>query len=130
MLRRIFMAAMLAAATLATTAAHAADAAKFEPAAFAAAQAAGKPILVEVHADWCPTCTKQKPILGELATDPANKDLVRFVVDFDSQKDVLRTLNVRMQSTLIAYRGAVEQDRSVGVTDAAQIKALVAKTRG
>jgi thioredoxin 1 len=129
--RRILLSGLLAGTALAAAApALAATEAKFDAAAFAAAQQAGKPILVEVHAPWCPTCTKQKPILGKLGAEPANKDLVRFVVDFDSQKDVLATLDVRMQSTLIAFRGKQEMGRSVGVTDAAQIKALVDKTRG
>ena len=55
--------------------------------AFAAAQKAGKPIFVDVHASWCPICAKQKPILSELTADPKFKNLVFFVVDFDSQKD-------------------------------------------
>ncbi len=129
MLRRVLLATALAAMP-ALMPAMAATEAKFEQAAFAAAQAAGKPILVEVHADWCPTCAKQKPILGRLGEDPANKDLVRFVVDFDAQKDVVRALGARMQSTLIAFRGKQEVGRSVGVIDEAQIKALVAQTRG
>jgi thioredoxin-like negative regulator of GroEL len=128
--RRILLSGLLAGTALAAAPARAASEAKFDPAAFAAAQKAGKPILVEVHAPWCPTCAKQKPILGKLGAEPANKELVRFVVDFDSQKEVLATLNVRMQSTLIAFRGSQEMGRSVGVTDEAQIKALVDKTRG
>ena len=34
--------------------------------AFKAAQASGSPILVEIHADWCPTCKAQKPIIDKL----------------------------------------------------------------
>lgn len=124
-----FMTIGAVAAPVLATRGRASTEARFEPAAFAAAQAAGKPILVEVHAPWCPTCAKQKPILGRLAAEPANRDLVRFVVDFDSQKDALRALGVRTQSTLIAFRGKVEKDRSVGVTDEGQIRALVDKTR-
>ena len=130
MQRRILLTAILAGGAVMAGAARAAMEAKFDAAAFAAAQAAGKPILVTVFAPWCPTCAKQKPILGKLGAEPANKDLVWFIVDFDSQKDALTTLNVRMQSTLIAFRGRQEMDRSVGVTDEAQIKALVDKTRG
>ena len=110
--------------------ARAATSAKYDAASFAAAQAAGKPILVAVHASWCPTCTKQRPIIDELAGRAENRDLVIFMVDFDSQKDVVKGLDVRMQSTLIAFKGKVERDRSVGITDPAAIGALVAKARG
>lgn len=61
--------------------------------------------------------------------DPANSGLLVFEIDFDSQKDVLREFNVRQQSTLIAFRGAEERGRAVGITDPAAIAALVATTR-
>src|SRR4051812_5946841 len=85
--------------------AHAADAQPFADEAFEAAQAAGKPILVEVSAPWCPICRTQKPILAKLGTDPRFKDLVLFEIDFDSQKPLLRRFNARQQSTLIAFKG-------------------------
>ena len=85
------------------TVAGAATQANFTPAAFAAAQQAGKPILVAVHASWCPTCAKQRPIIESLAAAPENKDLVILVVDFDAQKDIVKSFDVRMQSTLIAF---------------------------
>lgn len=120
----------LAGAALGGGSARAAGEAKFDAKAFADAQAAGKPILVAVHADWCPVCVKQKPILSRLGAEPAMKDLVVFVVDFDSQKDVTQRFGVQKQSTLIVFRGSVERDRSVGVTDEAALKALLAKAVG
>ena len=99
----------------------------FDAAAFAAAQKAGKSILVEVSAPWCPTCQAQKPILGSLFAEPEYRDLVKFEVDFDSRKDVLKDLGVRVQSTLIVYKGATETGRTVGDTNAASIAALLAK---
>jgi thioredoxin 1 len=95
---------------------------------FAAAQKAGSPIFVAVHASWCPTCKAQRPILSELMADPKFKNLVYFVVDFDSQKEVVAYFNVRMQSTLIAFKGATETGRSVGDTERASIAALLNKT--
>lgn len=128
MQRRSLLAALLGGSAMMMAApAGAAMEAKFDAAAFAAAQAAGKPILVAVHADWCPVCTKQKPILSRLGADPAMKDLMVFVVDFDAQKDVVRRFGAQMQSTLIVFRGSVERDRSVGVTDEAALKALLGK---
>lgn len=99
----------------------------FTAAAFEAAQAQGKPILIDVSASWCPTCRAQAPILSKLMSDPRFKNLVAFNVDFDSQKDVLRKLNVQRQSTLIVFKGKQEAGRSVADTDPASIEALVAK---
>ena len=108
--------------------ASAAAVAPFTPAAFAAAQKAGEPILVEITAPWCPTCKAQKPILGKLEAEPQFKDLHVFEVDFDSQKDVVRGFNARAQSTLIAFKGAREVARSVGDTQPDSIGDLVGKS--
>ncbi|MCJ2136598.1 thioredoxin family protein [Methylobacterium sp. J-026] len=100
----------------------------FSESAFAAAQQSGRPILVEVSAPWCPICKTQKPILAKLSADPRFKDLQIFDIDFDSQKAMLKRLDVRMQSTLIAYKGATEVGRSVGETQPEWIEGLVEKT--
>ena len=110
--------------------AQAATEAPFTQQAFATAQHDGKPILVDISAPWCPTCAKQRPILSQLMTDPAFKDLVVYQVDFDHQKDVVRALGAQMQSTLVVFRGAVEKGRSTGDTNAECIKALLQKTNG
>lgn len=132
--RRLFAAIAAVVATLSLgsfglpgSVAWAADKQPFDQAAFAAAQAAGKPILVEVTAPWCPTCKAQAPILSELRGEPRFKDLVSFNIDFDSQKDLLKTFGVRMQSTLIVFKGAQEVGRSTGNSKAASIEALLAK---
>ena len=121
---------MLAASALTFVAAQPvfARAQRFTQAAFDAAKAAGKPILVEVTAPWCPTCRAQQPILQKLTTDPRFRDLVVLTVDFDSQKDVLRSLNVQSQSTLVVFKGRQEVGRSAGDTNEASITALVAKS--
>lgn len=101
----------------------------YTPAAFAAAQRDGKPILVHVTAPWCPTCAKQRPILAELERDPKFKDLDVFDVDFDTQKSVLHAMGVQMQSTLIAFHGTAEKARSTGETSEAAIRTLLDKTK-
>lgn len=107
--------------------AMAAEPVPFTMAGFDAAQKAGRSILVEVHAPWCPTCKAQAPILSELRKREAYKNLVVFHVDFDTQKDVLKRLNAQMQSTLITFKGSSETGRSVGDTKPDSIAALVAK---
>ena len=117
-----------AAGAVFATAAFATETKPFTADAFAAAQKAGKPILVAIHASWCPVCAKQKPILSELLSEPKFKDLTYFVVDFDSQKDAVNAFGARMQSTLIAFKGQGETGRSVGDTDRSSIAALLNKT--
>ena len=73
----------------------------FTQAAFEAAQAAGKPILVDVYAPWCPVCRAQQAPIAAAQADPANADLVVFRLDFDSQKAEQRPLRVTGQATLI-----------------------------
>ncbi len=99
----------------------------FDQKAFEAAQAADQPILVEIHAPWCPVCKLQEPILSKLGTEPRFKRMVAFKIDFDSQKDLLRRFNVQKQSTLIVFKGRKEIARSTGDSNANSIQQLLAK---
>ncbi|OQW58447.1 MAG: thiol reductase thioredoxin [Proteobacteria bacterium SG_bin9] len=110
------------------TTAYAGSTAPYTQEAFKAAQAAGQPILVEVHADWCPTCKAQESVLNALKTDPKFDKLVTFRVNYDQQKQVLREFNAQAQSTLIVFKGASEVGRSVGDTRRASIESLVGKS--
>lgn len=100
----------------------------FAQARFDEALKAGKPIVVEIHASWCPTCKAQTAILGPMLKDPKFADLIVLRVDFDAQKDVVRKFGATMQSTLIAFKGGAEVARSVGDTNPASIAALLGKT--
>jgi thiol-disulfide isomerase/thioredoxin len=119
-----FRTALVPAMLLATSIAAAA-AQPFEPSAFQSAQAAGRTILVDVTAPWCPTCRQQRPILEQVERE--KPDLVVFEVDFDNAKDTLRRFRVSAQSTLVVFRGSNEVARSTGITDPAAIRALIAR---
>ena len=130
--RRIAVALLLAplafAALSTANLAQAAEPAKFTLAAFEAAKKAGLPILVDVTAPWCPVCKAQKPILSELAGQPKFAKLVILEVDFDSQKEVLKSLKVQSQSTLISFKGEEEVGRSTGVTNKGAIESQLNKS--
>jgi thioredoxin 1 len=125
--RSVVLAAVAASAALIAPA-FATETRNFDLESFAAVQKAGKSIFVAIHASWCPSCKAQKPILSELMSAPKFKDLVYFVIDFDKQKDAVKYFGVRMQSTLIAFKGEKETGRSVGDTERSSIAALLNKT--
>ena len=121
---------VLAAALLAggrPGAGQAADSTAYDQSAFEAAQAAGRPILVQISAPWCPICRAQKPILAALSADPRFKTLAVFTIDFDAQRDLVRRFRAQMQSTLIVYKGGTEVARSVGETQPEWIEQLLEK---
>ncbi len=98
----------------------------YTPAAFAAAQNAGSPILVDIHADWCPTCRKQAPTIDALSRDAAYGKVVILKIDFDTQAADWKALGAQKQSTLIVFKGKQETGRGVGTTDPQAIRTLVA----
>ncbi|WP_454657882.1 thioredoxin family protein [Bosea beijingensis] len=125
--RRHLLAVAAFAGLVSSVPSHAAENIPYTPGAFGEAQKAGKPILVEIHADWCPTCRAQAPIISDLRKNPRFKDLVVFRVDFDGQKDVVKQFGARMQSTLIVFKGSREAGRSVGDTNGKTIETLLVK---
>lgn len=62
--RRSIIFAKIAASTALIVPAFAADTEMFNMKLFTAAQKADKPILVAIHASWCPTCKAQDPSLA------------------------------------------------------------------
>ncbi len=92
---------------------------------FEAAQREGRTIIVDVHADWCPTCRAQAPILTELRSDPRLAEALFVRVDFDRDRDFLRAHRIPRQSTILVFDGAEEKGRSIAETNRARLRAFV-----
>lgn len=99
----------------------------YEQALFDGLMARGQPVLVWIHADWCPTCKAQGKLLPGLLGRPELRDITVLKVDFDSQKPLVRKFRAFQQSTLIMHRGGRETGRSIGVTQTDSLRALLAK---
>jgi thiol-disulfide isomerase/thioredoxin len=67
-------------------------------------------VFLDVHADWCPTCLRQGPIVEALAAEFAGR--VRFVrVDADREGRVLRSFGASRLPTYIVFENGEEIDR-------------------
>ena len=97
----------------------------FNQAQFDAQRTSGKPVAVVFHADWCPTCRAQAPVLKELMQSAEFKGLTLFVADFDTEKTFKRSLGVTQQSTIIVFKDGKESARSTGDTQQERLAALL-----
>lgn len=99
----------------------------FDQAAYAKAVAGGGPVIVQFHADWCPTCKAQAPIVSEVLNETKMKSVMLFVANFDTEKALKKALNVSTQSTFVVFKGSKEVARSTGQTSRGEIEATFAK---
>lgn len=123
-------AALLAAATLFAVAcapAHAMPSEAYSAERLAALQAAGKTVLVDVHAPWCPTCRRQGEILTEALTEPEFKHIAALTLDWDDQRDEARAHGAPRQSTLLLFKGGAKLGMQVAETDPGKIRAFLAR---
>jgi len=118
---------LMAIVTFLASQASVASGEKFDDAKFEAQLSSGKPVLVVVHAPWCPTCRAQSAVLNDLFANDTYKTITYLIVDFDSQKEVLKKFNISRQSTLVVYKKGKEVARSIGATSSSVIEAQLGK---
>lgn len=89
------------------------------------AQAAGKPVAVHFHADWCPTCKAQEKAFNGLRGDSQLKGITLLVANYDNERELKKAMNVRSQSVVVVFRGSKETARIGGETKPEKIKAAL-----
>lgn len=70
----------------ATSSANAFEQLPFSNALYSQALAESRPVVINVHADWCTTCQAQDRVLEQLVGDPRFDRLLMLMVDYDSQQ--------------------------------------------
>lgn len=107
--------------------ASAAEPVPFTKTSFEQAKTGKKPVLLDFHADWCPTCVKQQAALKPLLKEEPFKDVVAFTVNFDEETELKKTYKVSNQSTLVLLKDGKEVARGVAVTDREALRTLLGK---
>ncbi|MDO5054676.1 thioredoxin family protein [Pasteurella oralis] len=97
----------------------------FEQAAFESALQMNKPVLIDVYADWCPTCKRQLKVLEPMLQEEQFNDYTVFKVDYDEQKDALKNFQVTRQSTLILFNEGKELRRSIAETNETRLRQFI-----
>lgn len=84
-------------------------------------QQAGEAVSLSFYAKWCATCQMQERVFRKFKGD-ASVPGTLLVVDYDQSHQIMQSLHVHAQSTLIVYKGHAERHRSGGLTDPQALK--------
>lgn len=82
----------------------------------------GRPVLVDLWAEWCAPCRKVGPIVEEISTERADS-LDVFKLNVDDDPDVAMRYGVSSIPTLLVFSGGEEVGRVVGALPKARIEA-------
>lgn len=84
----------------------------------------GKPVLVDLWAEWCAPCRKVGPLVDEISTERA-ASLDVFKLNVDDNPDVAMRYGVNSIPTLLVFSGGEEVGRVVGALPKARIEAAI-----
>lgn len=74
----------------------------FTESAYKAAIASKKDIVLDFHADWCPVCVANEPVLNEAVSKlSADSNVVVFKVNYDESTDLKKQFGITYQSTFV-----------------------------
>jgi len=121
-----FQSGLVAALIALAPAAAALDIQPYSADRLAQLQAAGKPVAVHFHADWCGTCKTQEKALRAIKAEGSLPQVTLLVADYDKEKDLRRMLKVAAQSTLVVFKGSNEVARVGGETATDKLKTALA----
>jgi thioredoxin 1 len=99
---------VLAAVLLLAVPAAANDFSAYDKAKLDAAIKSGAPVVVHVHAEWCPICRKQIMVLDEIFKDPTLARIVTVRVNYDVDRDFVSAFKVRRQANVLVFKGGKE----------------------
>lgn len=77
---------------------------------------AGAVVLVDIFADWCPTCAKQQKLIQQYREENPDNEFHILEVDFDDNKQAVRELRAPRQSTVLLFKGNEQYWYSVAET--------------
>ena len=83
---------------------------------FAARNASGEPMLVEIYASWCPTCKAQHEAFEHLVETGQQPPIRAIRVDYDRDTAFREKLGINYTGALLIFENGREIARQGGIT--------------
>lgn len=109
----------------AATPAAAKDFSAYDKAKLEAAIQSGGPVVVHVHAEWCPICRRQVTVLDGIFKDPALAKFQTVRVNYDRDREFVTAFKVKRQANILVFKGGKEAARVDYDPDENRIRAAV-----
>lgn len=103
--------AIAAAIAFAVSPAAAKDFPAYDRAKLETAIKSGAPVVVHVHAEWCPICRRQIVVLDELFKSPALAKVQTVRVNYDKDRDFISAFKVKRQANILVFKDGREVAR-------------------
>lgn len=124
-MRKIFLALTALFVLTASPAIAGKEFAPYDKAKLEAAIKSGAPVVVHVHAEWCPICRRQVMVLNELFNDPAIAKIEGVRVNYDKDRDFVSGYKVKRQANILVFKGGKEVARVDYDPDEKRIRAAI-----
>lgn len=98
----------------------------FDTAAFEAAIAGDKPVLVDFWATWCGPCRMIAPVIEEIAAEFEGKAVVGKV-DVDEEPGLAQRFGIMSIPTLMVFSGGKVVEQAVGACGKADVAAMLSR---
>ena len=85
----------------------------------------GATIIVHVHAEWCPSCTRQLVTLNKMVEEAGYGHVHFITVNFDTDTEFLMAHRVTAQSTILVIKAGREVSRIVGITRSHELRTRI-----
>ena len=82
-------------------------------------------VVVDFGANWCGPCKSLVPILDEVVEEDPSKKIVK--VDIDEEEELAAQYKIMSVPTLLVFRNGEIIDKSVGLIQKHEVKALFSK---